>query len=205
MTTRWLRLYLRSRRVPFAASISLAVIATVVLLRAALSDRPHVDPGLAAVTAVLALSPLIPTLAGNDGNLERTAALPWPPRRVAHLIAVGGFVAVILLGVRVTGTDFGPGWQIIRNSAGLVGLIGLGVALLGTRLAWIAPVTWSAFQAMTVASAGPGWQQSLLWLIQPEQSVPAAVTAAVLLVARVLAYAARVSPLTAPNEVAMGQ
>ena len=205
MITRWLPLYLRSRRVPLAVTTSLAVIATVVVLWAVSSNRSEVDPGLAALTLVLALAPLIPTLASNDDNLERTAALPWPPRRVLHLIGVGGFVAVVVLGVRLAGADFGPPWQIIRNSAGLAGLIGLGVALLGTRLAWIAPIAWSAWQAMMTATGGPGWQQSLLWLIQPEESVPAAVTAIVLLLGGVLAYAVRVSPPTAPNEVEMEQ
>jgi hypothetical protein len=46
---------------------------------------------------------------------------------------------------------------------------------------------------MVPAPGGPGWRQSLLWLIQPEDSVPAAVTAAVLLLAGVLGYATRVS------------
>ena len=205
MITRWLPLYLRSRRVPLAAPISLAAVAAVALLRSASADRPEVDPSLAALTLVLALAPLIPTLAGDDDALERTAALPWPPRRVLHLIGAGTFVAVLLVGARAAGTDFGPAWQIIRNSAGLAGLIGLGVALLGTRLAWAAPIAWSALQAMLGAPGGPGWRQSLLWLIQPTDSVPAAVTAAVLLLAGVLTYAMRVGPTTPPNEIAMSR
>lgn len=203
MITRWLPLYLRSRRIPLAAPISLATIAAVALLWSALADRPEVDPGLAALTLVLALAPLIPTLAGDDAALEKTAALPWPPRRVLHLIGGGAFVAVMLLGARAVGTDFGPAWQILRNSAGLAGLIGLGVALLGTRLAWAAPIAWSALQAMLAAPGGPGWRESLFWLIQPTDSVPAALTAAALLAAGVSTYATRVSPPIPPNEIAM--
>jgi hypothetical protein len=189
--TRWLPLYLRSRRVPLAAPISLAPVATVALLWSASADRPEVDPSLAVLTLVLALAPLIPTLAGDDDALEKTAALPWPPRRVLHLVGTGTFAAVMLLGARVAGADFGPAWVIVRNSAGLAGLIGLGVALVGTRLAWAAPITWSALQVMVNAPGGPGWRQSLFWLMQPERNVPAAITAAVLLAAGVLAYAVR--------------
>jgi hypothetical protein len=46
----------------------------------AAADGPEVDPGLAALTLVLALAPLIPTLAGDDAR-EKTAALPWRPCR----------------------------------------------------------------------------------------------------------------------------
>lgn len=205
MITRWLPLYLRSRRVPLAAPISLAAVAVVVLPWSAWADQPDVDPSLAVLTVVLGLSPLIPTLAGDDDALERTAALPWPPRRVLHLLGAGTFVAVMLLGARAAGADFGPAWQIIRNSAGLAGLIGLGVALLGARLAWAAPIAWSALQAMLAAPGGPVWRQCLLWLIQPVESAPAAITAAVLLSAGVLTYAVRVSPPTPPNETAMSQ
>jgi hypothetical protein len=204
MITGWLPLYLRSRHVPVAAPISLAAVALVALLWSAGADRPEVDPSLAALTVVLGLAPLIPTLAGDDDALEKTAALPWPPRRVLHLIGAGAFVAVLLFGARAAGADFGPAWQIIRNSAGLAGLIGLGVALLGTRLAWIAPITWSAMQVMLAAPDGPGWQQCLFWLIQPVGNVPAAVTAAALLVSGLLAYAVRVSPPTSPTDVTTG-
>lgn len=199
MITRWLPLYLRSRRVPLAASISLAAVAAVVLLWSASADGPKVDPSLAVLTVVLALAPLIPTLAGDDHALEKTAALPWPPRRVLHLIGAGTFVAVLLLGAKAASVDFGPAWQIIRNSAGLAGLIGLGVALLGARGAWAIPIAWSAAQVMLAIPGGPAWRQSLLWLIQPVGSIPSGITAAVLLLAGVLTYAARVSPPSPPN------
>jgi hypothetical protein len=205
MITRWLPLYLRSRRVPRAAPISLAAVAAVTVPWSAWADGPKVDPSLAALTLVLALAPLIPTLTGHDDALEKTAALPWPPRRVLHLIGAGTFVAVMLLSARAAGTDFGPAWQIIRNCAGLAGLIGLGVALLGARLAWAAPIAWSALQAMLGVPGGPGWRQSLFWLLQPVGSGPAAITAAVLLLAGVVAYALRVSPPTPPSEITMAR
>lgn len=204
MITRWLPLYLRSRRVPRAASISLAAVGVTALLWSASADRPEVDPSLAALTVVLALAPLIPTLASDDDALERAVALPWPPRRALHLIGAGTFVAVMLLGARAASVDFGPAWQIIRNSAGLAGLAGLGVALFGARLAWAAPIAWSAVQAMLATPDGAGWRQSLFWLVQPVGSISAGVTAAVLLLAGVVGYATRVGPPTPPNEIAMG-
>src|SRR5690242_13434089 len=109
MIRRWLPLYLRSRGVPLAAGMSLTVIAAVVLLQVAAVDGTQVDPGLAALTIVLALSPLIPTLTSDDDALEGAAAMPWPPRRVLHLIGAGGFVAVMVLAARAFGADFGPG------------------------------------------------------------------------------------------------
>jgi hypothetical protein len=205
MITRWLPLYLRSRRVPLAAPTSLAAVAAVTLLWSSSADGPEVDPGLAALTVVLGLAPLIPTLTGDDDSLEGTAALCWPSRRVLHLLGAGTFVAALLLVARAAGADFGPAGLIVRNSAGLAGLIGLGVALLGTRLAWAAPIGWTALQAMLAVPGGAGWQQSLLWLIQPADSIPAAVTAAVLLLAGVIGYAVRTSPPTAPNEVTMSR
>ena len=193
MSTGWLPLYLRSRGVPLAALISSGTVAAIGLLWSASADRPEVDPGLAVLTLVLALTPLIPTLTGDDDALEKTAALPWPPRRAVHLLGGGAFAAGLLLGARVAGADFGPAGQIIRNGAGLAGLIGLGVALLGARLAWAAPIAWPAVQATVAVEGGPGWRQSLLWLVQPADSVPAAVTAAALLLIGVLTYATRLS------------
>ena len=188
MSTGWLPLYLRSRRIPYAAPAS-AAVALFGAPWSAWAERPEVDPGLAVGTVVLALVPLIPTLAGDDDAVERTAALPWPPRRVLHLIGAGTFVVLLLLAARVAGAHFGPVGQIVRNGAGLAGLIGLGVALLGVRLAWAVPIACTALQVTLAAPGGPGWRQALLWLIQPAGSVPAAATAVVLLVAGVVAYA----------------
>ncbi|WP_285690484.1 hypothetical protein [Actinoplanes sp. NBRC 103695] len=51
---------------------------------------------------------------------------------------------------------------------------------------------------MIAVPGGPAWRQCLSWLIQPPDSVPAALTAAGLLLAGALTYAARVSPPTRP-------
>ena len=205
MITRWLPLYLRSRRVTIAVPISLAAIAAVTLLWSAWSKDPRVHPGLAALTVLFAVVPGIPTLASDDDALEKTAAMPWPPRRALHLTILAAGTTIALLSAELANVHFGATGQLARNCAGLAGLIGLGVALLGTALASITPIVWVAVQAMASATGGKTWQQSVFWLTQPADSRPAAVTAGVLFLAGTIAYAIRVSPPKPPSEATMGQ
>lgn len=202
--TRWLRLYLRSRRAPLAIAVSIGAVAVIWVAWLAFTNRREVSESLAILTVVLALAPLIPTLAGDDDALESTAAMPWPPRRALHLIACFALVAAVLAGTRATGAWFGPTWLIVRDCAGLTGLIGLGVALLGARLAWQLPISWTALQ---VVLGGPesDWRQVLYWLVQPADNRAAAVTAILLLLAGVVAYALRAGPRATAVEVTMGQ
>ncbi|MEU8663529.1 hypothetical protein [Actinoplanes philippinensis] len=204
MITRWLPLYLRSRRITIAAPVSLAAIAAVMIFWAVWSDSPHVHPSLATLTLLFALAPLIPTLAGHDDELEATAAMPWPPRRVMHLVATGTLVALGLLGAGLAGIHFGTAGQIARNSIGLAGLIGLGVATLGTIHAAVVPIIWTGWQAIAGGPGGQAWQQSLLWLTQPADSVAAAITATALAIAGATAYAKRAGPPRPVSENAMG-
>jgi hypothetical protein len=202
--TRWLRLYLLSRRVPLASAVSIGAVALIWVAWLAFSNRREVSESLTVLTVVLALAPMIPTLAGDDDALESTAALPWPPRRALHLIACFAVVAAALAATRGTGAWFGPTWQVVRDCAGLTGLIGLGVALVGTRLAWQLPISWTALQ---VVLGGPesDWRQALYWLVQPADNRVAAVTAALLFLAGVAAYAWRAGPRVSAVEVTMGQ
>jgi hypothetical protein len=198
----WLPLYLRSRRLPAALATSLAAVVVTWLAWSAATDRREVNQSLTLLTIALALAPMIPTLAGDDDALEATAALRWPPRRAVHLVACFAVVAAALAVTRATGAWFGPTWEVVRDSAGLTGLIGLSAALLGTRLAWAPPIGWTAVQVIFPAPAG---NAALLWLIQPAGSRPAALTAAVLFAAGVLTYALRPGPPTNPAEATMGQ
>jgi hypothetical protein len=203
--TGWLPLYLRSRRVPPAASASAAAVTAVASAWAALTGRAEVHPGLAALTVALAAAPLVPTLAADDADLERTAALRWPPRRALHLVACAAFVAGLLIAARLLGADFGPAGQIARNAAGMVGLLGLGAAAFGTGHAWQLPFTWAAVQCVLPVPGGPAWRQAALYLVQPPDSRTAAITAGALLLAGTAAYACRVGPPVAPAEATMGQ
>jgi hypothetical protein len=198
--SRWLSLYLRSRRVPVALAASLGAMAVLWAGWLAFTDRREVGLGLTVLAIALVLAPMIPTLAGDDDALESTAALSWPPRRALHLIACFAVAAAALAATRATGAWFGPTWLVVRDSAGLTGLIGLGAALLGTRLAWQIPISWTALQIVLGDTNGV-----LFWLVQPPGNRTAAVTAAVLFLAGLITYAARVGPRTAAAEVTMGQ
>jgi hypothetical protein len=200
--TGWLPLYLRSRRLPAALATSLAAVALTWTAWSAFTDRRVVTQSLTVLTVVLALAPTIPTLSGDDDALESTAALRWPPRRALHLVACFAVVAGALAVTRATGAWFGPTWEVVRDSAGLTGLIGLSAALLGTRIAWAPPVGWTAMQVIFGVPAGNG---VLFWLVQPAGSRPAAITAAALFVGGVLAYAVRPGPAAPPAEATMGQ
>ncbi|MFY1686947.1 hypothetical protein [Plantactinospora sp. WMMB782] len=201
----WLPLYLRSRRVPLAVAVSVGAVAAVSAAWVGVTDQPRVHQSLAVLTVALAAAPVIPTLAGDDAALEKTAALRWPPRRALHLLTAAAVVAGVLVAARLAGTDFGPAGQIARNSAGLVGLLGLGTALAGTSWSWQAPFSWAAAQCFVPLPDGPPWRQALLWMVQPPESRTAAVTAGALLLAGLLGYAARVGPPPSAAETAMGQ
>ncbi|EXG82373.1 hypothetical protein [Cryptosporangium arvum] len=203
---RWTVLYVRSRRLPAAVAFSAVAVAVVAGVWRLFSDSPATPANLAVGVGLLALAPLIPTLSGDDDALESTAALPWPPRRAAHLVALFGGGVALLTVAAALGIEFGTGWQIVRNGAGLTGLIGLGAALTGAQLAWLVPVVWTGIQVMGAAAAAGGVERQLLfWQLQPDSSRAAAVVAVVLAAAGLLTYAIRGCPRRSPGEVTVGQ
>jgi hypothetical protein len=203
--SRWLWLYLRSRRVPAAVAGSAGAVAVVAAAWSGMMQQAEVAAGLGVLTTALAAAPLGPTLAGSDPALEKTAALPWPPRRVAHLIACCAVVAGLLAAGRVVGADFGPVPVLLRNAAGLIGLIGLGAALAGARAAWQVPIVWAALASFTATPGGPRWRQVALWMVQEPGNRAAAVTAGTFLLAGLVAYAVRVGPPVPAAEASMEQ
>ncbi|MDR7327288.1 hypothetical protein ACH45F_08065 [Catenuloplanes sp. NPDC020197] len=196
--------YLRARRVPAALLTSVGAVGSVMAVWALFAAEGPVFPVLTVLAVALALAPLMPTLAGNDAALEATAALPWPPRRLAHLIACGAVVTGLLYAARLGGADFGPAGQIVRNVAGLAGVAGLAAALFGAGPGWQAPVVVAAVQALG-APGGQAWRQVAYWMTQPAGNRPAAVTAVVLLLAGLTAYAVRGGPTPAASEAPVGQ
>jgi hypothetical protein len=203
--TGWLPLYLRSRRVPPAACVSIAAVTAVAAAWTGFTGRADVNSGLAALTVALAAAPAVGTLTADDADLERTAALRWPRRRAVHLVTCVAFVAATLIAARLAGADFGAPGQLFRNAAGLVGLLGLGAAAAGAAYAWQLPFTWAAVQCFMPLPDGPWWRQALLWLVQPPDSRAAGVTTAVLLLAGVAAYAVRAGPPVPAAEATMGR
>src|SRR5262245_22899921 len=99
---RLLVLYLRSRRVPAALAAAVGS-AAVLWWFAHATDDPRARATLALVAVVAGSAAAAAGLAGADVDLDRTAALAWPPRRAAHVIAAGAAVAGIVAAAALTG------------------------------------------------------------------------------------------------------
>lgn len=135
-----------------------------------------------------------------DDAIERAAGMPWPPRRVAHLLAAFLVVVVLLLATLATGARFGPAWLVVRDAAGLLGLTALGAAAIGTALAWFLPLGWTLAAILFPQSEPVG--QILTWQAQSPESTAAAVTAGLLALGGLVAYAAAGPAPRAPAEAA---
>jgi RNA polymerase sigma-70 factor, ECF subfamily len=185
---RLLLLYLRSRQVPAALATAVGSVAVLWWLSQATDDPTlHATLGLLAVAAGTAAAGT--GLAGADIDLDRSAAIAWPPRRAAHVVAVGGAIIGIVAATALTGDQLAPARQIVRDAVGMSGLVALGAATLAASRAWVAPLTWTLLVLLWVPAAGATYQQVLSWMLQPAASAPAAITASVLGVTGVLAYA----------------
>lgn len=185
---RLLLLYLRSRQVPAALAAAVGSVAVLWWLSQATDDPTlHATLGLLAVAAGTAAAGT--GLAGADIDLDRSAAIAWPPRRAAHVVAVGGAIIGIVAATALTGDQLAPARQIVRDAVGMSGLVALGAATLGASRAWVVPLTWTLLVLLWVPAAGATYQQVLTWMLQPAASAPAAITASVLGVTGVLAYA----------------
>jgi hypothetical protein len=184
-------LYLRSRNVPLAVAAAVGGVAALWSIDRATDHRvAGVLALLAVVAATLAAGP---GLAGADIDLDRTAAIPWPPRRAAHVVAAGAAVIGMVTATWLTGDQLAPAAQVTRDSIGMTGLIALGAATLGASHAWIPPLSWTLLSWTAVSLPWPlpaTHRQVLTWMLQPADATAAMVTALVLGAAGVLAYAA---------------
>ncbi|WP_189917840.1 hypothetical protein [Kitasatospora xanthocidica] len=181
---RWLGLYARSRQVPTSAAAVLLVGLAVWAL---------VEPGPSDLgTAVLVLGANVVAasvgLGGQDVLLERTAAIRWLPRRVAHVLLIGAVAGAALLAVQSVGTELAPTGVVVRDSAGLVGLAALGAVLCGAQLAWTLPTGWLA-AALLVPVPGGTTGKVLNWMIFPTGTTASDWTAWTLLATGTVAYA----------------
>jgi hypothetical protein len=135
-----------------------------------------------------------PGLVGADPDLDRTAAIAWPPRRAAHVVVAGAAVTGILTATALTGDPLTQAGPIARNVAGLGGLVALGAATLGAARAWLLPLTWTVLLVrytppFGIPPTGPAYKVMLTWLVQPPGTAPANVAAVLLAAAGTLAYA----------------
>ncbi|MFE6868180.1 hypothetical protein ACFVFS_16645 [Kitasatospora sp. NPDC057692] len=172
---RWLTLYARSRRLPS----SLAVLAVLAAL-ARLGDGGLGGPRAAALLLAAGAMALSAGLGGQDLDLDRAAALRWPPRRAAHVLLCAVLAAAVL--------PPGPLALTVRDSAGLTGLAALGAVCWGHRYAWLPPFGWLGLAFVLPPGPGPV-AQILGWPLLPPGAAPAAWTALALAAAGTAAYA----------------
>jgi hypothetical protein len=185
---RLLLLYLRSRQVPAALAAAAGCVAVLWWVGQATGD-PTVRATLALLAVAAGAAAAGAGLAGADVDLDRSAAIAWPPRRAAHVVAVGAAIVGVVAATALTGDQLAPAGPVVRDAAGMSGLVALGAATLGADRAWVVPLTWTLLALLWAPAAASTFQQVLAWMLQPAASAPAAITASVLVVAGVLAYA----------------
>jgi hypothetical protein len=184
---RWLTLYARSRQIP--ASLAAVVISAVAV--GALARDGGGGPGdprlpvLVLATGVMAVSI---GLSGQDLALDRTAAIRWVPRRAAHVLLCGAVVGTVLLTVQAMGEDMATTAFVVRDSAGLMGLVALGAVLSGGQYAWTLPFAWLSFSFFAPHPTSAPMQVAS-WMLLPPGTAAGTLTALVLAVVGTAAYA----------------
>ena len=127
-------------------------------------------------------------LGAADPALERITPQRWPRWRGTEL-ALAAIAAGVALLPALAQTD-GDATALLRNLAGLGGLTALGVALVGARLAWLAPVN-CAFLAAAIGPRDDAWLAPLTWPVQPAGTGYALAIAAALAVTGALVLTRR--------------
>ncbi|WP_433392246.1 hypothetical protein [Micromonospora sp. KLBMP9576] len=197
---RWAYLYARSRRLPAAVAIAVAVPVTTWALWLAFGSDRIIPDRLTALTALLMGVALTPALAAPDEGLETTGSVRWPLRRAGHLLLAAALVVVVPLAAWPTGARFAPLWLVARDGVGLLGLCALAAVLFGAARAWIPPLVWT-LAAVTVAepSTEPA-RQALGWMMRQPNDATSTAVAVALAVAGLAAYAVFGCPRRASPE-----
>lgn len=166
---RWFVLYARSRQVPVAAAGLVAVIGGVWLLW---RDSWTLLAASMAITGAVAVAAI--GLSGQDVDLDRTAAIRWPVRRLAHLVAIGVVTGVLVLAVQQLSGSPVDTWLLVRNSAGALGLAGFAATIAGGHFGWTLPLFWFAVAVFAPEPADrPVSTEIVAWMLQPGDSVAA--------------------------------
>ncbi|MGX1474404.1 UNVERIFIED_CONTAM: hypothetical protein RKD50_003212 [Streptomyces canus] len=184
---RWLTLYARSRQVPAALAAVLIGAVTVWALARDGNAGPG-DPRIPVLVLTTGTMAVSVGLGGQDPALDRTAEIRWIPRRAAHVLLAGVAVAASLLTVRTTGVSMATTAFVVRDSAGLMGLVALGAALSGGEYAWTLPFAWLSlvFFAPPPTSAP---MHVAMWMLLPSGTAAGTWTALVLTIVGSTAYA----------------
>ena len=199
---RWLALYLRSRRVPAALAVAAGSAVVLWSLWSIFSDSPDAGLPMVVLSILILAVAVSTTFTSPDGDLDRTAALAWRPRRALHVVAALAVVLLLLLATLATGARFGPAAVVLRDAAGLLGLAALGAATLGASRSWFLPLGWTLAVMVFPPMAGTAGH-ILTWQVQATDSTAAAATAAVFGVLGMAAYALAGPLRRPPAEAAM--
>ncbi|MFF2350887.1 hypothetical protein ACFVVL_14010 [Kitasatospora sp. NPDC058115] len=187
---RWLTLYARSRQVPAsAAAVTLVALAVWAFTRGdGTGGTEAMDPTAFFVLAAGVAAGSV-GFGGQDLALDRTAAIRWAPRRVAHVLLVGALAGAALLTVQAAGPRFAPTEVVLRDSAGLVGLAALGAVLCGAHLAWTLPTAWLAFTVLVPPLPPDAVGKTVGWMTSPPGTEASTWAAAALLLTGSALYA----------------
>ncbi|MEV0935499.1 hypothetical protein ACIBMX_44600 [Streptomyces phaeochromogenes] len=184
---RWLTLYARSRQIP--ASLAAVVIGAVAVWALARDGGSGPgDPKLPALILTAGAMAVSVGLGGQDLALDRTAAIRWVPRRAAHVLLAGAAVAGVLLTVQTMGVSMATTAFVVRDSAGLMGLVALGAALSGSQYAWTPPFAWLSFVFFAPPPTSAPMEVAM-WMLLPPGTAAGTWTALVLTVVGTAAYA----------------
>jgi hypothetical protein len=181
---RWATLYARSRQLPAAFGALAAVTLGVWFPGRGSWNVILVVLTLTAAVAVAAIG-----LSGQDPDLDRTAALPWPVRRFAHLLLVALAAGGAVLGVQELGTSVVDMSIIARDAVGLAGLAGLAATVAGGQFGWTLPLAWCAISPFVPPDDSTA-NRITTWLLQPPATPVATWTAVVLAATGAVTYTA---------------
>lgn len=181
---RWATLYARSRQLPAAFGALLVATSGVWFLGRDSWGGIFATLALTTAVAVAAIG-----LSGQDPDLDRTAALPWPVRRFAHLALIAVLSGAVVLGVQELGPSPVAASIIVRDAAGLAGLAGLAATVAGGQFGWTLPLAWSA-ASLFVPGDPTTVNRVAAWLLQPPETPAATWTAVVLAIAGAVTYTA---------------
>ncbi|MFD7549794.1 hypothetical protein ACFV0R_04225 [Streptomyces sp. NPDC059578] len=178
-------LYARSRKLP--GSLGALVLIT---LGVRWADH-HLDVRMAlALFGPLAAASVVGTsLHVYADGLDRTAARPWWPRRLAHVTLLSA-VAALFLAVAVHGPAQEYGTAVMaRNTLGTAGVAALSAVFLGARLSWLPPLVWLCGVHLLDRSGGGRVWDAVNWPVSHGERGGAWVTAVVLFAVGAVVYA----------------
>lgn len=186
-------LYARSRGVPFAALVLVAVCATGTWAGHWLATRPTLDGATARVPVTVALAVAVAvvlagTLHSSADEVERTTPRSWTRWRAGHAAAAAAFGTALVAPVLPTAV-YGQ-TSLLRNTAGLLGLALLGASVVGPRLAWVLPLNYAAVVYLSAGLRDSQGRPVWAFVMQPGGSSAAIASAVLLLTVGTAAWSA---------------